>query len=76
MENVISNTQDSNEKGFILEYSNLQKNINIENDIKRISSLHRSNSLGLSKNKSFLSNINSNINNKTTCDDGLERSIR
>jgi len=53
MENVISKTNDKNEKDLIIEYSHLKKNLNIENDIKQISELKR-NSLNLSKKISLL----------------------
>lgn len=51
LENIISKTNDKNEKDFIYEYSHLNKNLNIESDIKQIE-LKR-NSLNLSKKMTF-----------------------
>jgi len=52
MEHVISNTNNTNEKNYILEYSNLKKNLNIENDIKKIS-IRRGNSFFTTKKSSI-----------------------
>lgn len=69
LENIISKTNDKNEKDFILEYSHLNKNLNIESDIKIIE-LKRS-SLSLSKKMGFLSSDDMSLSLKYVIDNSI-----